>query len=72
MDTDMPARLKEIRKWLNAMLARRGSANMEKLPEFILGNPAQISKAAVASTNQRSQHYWPQSDVMFGQLLRTI
>ena len=34
-------------------LARGGSANVKEFPEFIFGNPTQISHAAVAITDQR-------------------
>jgi hypothetical protein len=40
-------------------LARRVTASIKELPEFIFGYPAQIAKAAVASADQGFYDYWP-------------
>jgi len=53
-------------------VANRDSADVKKLPEFMIGDPAEISKAVVAGTVQRSDDNRPQAYVVLGHLFRII
>jgi len=48
------------------------SSDIEELPEFVIGGPAQVSKLAVIGGDQRPHHDGTQPEAMAGQGIQVV